>query len=239
MLHLGTGIPSLNPLCFATDMTTSSPLRVAYRWLTAARPIPLDKRAINEATSEVTRRIMLAINSRSGDPDEPLSSQRIPRQIDGGSFPLSQVIRDGEGLVPSDLHVPIQVRFLNRPPRNMTLLLGGSLVSQSDLFSGFQHSLEIRASSALSASEYRDQNGLLQREIYSVLLHEVTHAVDLVGRMRDDYSPADARDGAAAYINQPHEIRAFMRQVVEEVIPVPPRTGRSYLPPRKEVQHEC
>jgi len=58
----------------------------------------------------------------------------------------------------------------------------------------------------------------------NLLVHEVTHAMDLIGQVKP--SVARAKDltsdefDLVAYYNDPHEVRAFMRQLYEEIRPL-------------------
>ena len=60
----------------------------------------------------------------------------------------------------------------------------------------------------------RDQPELFVPRFASIFLHELTHVRDVI-KMRHVVAPEDNR---LAYYNSPHEIRAYGRQIVEDVI---------------------
>lgn len=65
-----------------------------------------------------------------------------------------------------------------------------------------------------SLNQLRMEQHELAKSIGSMLLHEVTHAMD---ELAEDLQPLHG-DSGAAYYNQPHEVRAYGRQIVDEVL---------------------
>ena len=53
----------------------------------------------------------------------------------------------------------------------------------------------------------------VEREVFSVLIHETTHLRDLL-----THKPEGYRDDALVYHNEPAEVRAFMQQIADEVL---------------------
>lgn len=52
--------------------------------------------------------------------------------------------------------------------------------------------------------------------VASVLIHEVTHAMDYFDNLRE-VEDIENTHNYGAYVNQPHEVRAFARQIVDQV----------------------
>jgi len=71
-------------------------------------------------------------------------------------------------------------------------------------------SVEVNFDASHSAFELRENSSKIEREIYSVLIHEVTHVRDILHQQTKEESKDD-------YYNKPTEVRAFMQQIVTEI----------------------
>lgn len=76
--------------------------------------------------------------------------------------------------------------------------------------------------------------------IYSVLTHEFTHAADVIGKV--GYSAGAVQQETQAesalyrqYLNDPGEVRAFMRQVVDEAVRMGKIVGKRYAKRQQEL----
>lgn len=58
----------------------------------------------------------------------------------------------------------------------------------------------------------------VQNQLYPVLLHEITHAVDKYSKgVGERMTPEQAQNDLGAYYNTPTEVRAYMQEVVDEI----------------------
>lgn len=57
----------------------------------------------------------------------------------------------------------------------------------------------------------------IAREIYQVLLHELTHAADVIRSYRRPMSRTEAGDDLAVYLNEPSEVAAYLQEVLHEI----------------------
>lgn len=79
--------------------------------------------------------------------------------------------------------------------------------------------LTISLNSKVSANALIRGQRRLAKELLSVLRHEVTHLRDLLSYHADT-------DDERVYVNRPEEVRAFMRQIVDEVLEVMERDAK-------------
>lgn len=57
----------------------------------------------------------------------------------------------------------------------------------------------------------------IAREIYQVLLHELTHAADVIKSYQRPMSRTEAGEDLAVYLNEPREVAAYMQEVLHEI----------------------
>ena len=193
-----------------------------------ARPIFIDKRALatfvqQDLVSDIVRRA-----ERRPERNVPIGSSR---GWAASAFPVSAP--DDRGSV----SVPIAVESEQSRGKfvgvlggktshdgKVTLYLNGAL-TPADLVSDerMQPVWQCRHESCIPYG------------LYSILLHELTHAAEalLPTRRGPSYSPTEVRErGEAAYgsyINDPQEVRAFQQQIVDEVIHSAASELRGYL----------
>ena len=81
----------------------------------------------------------------------------------------------------------------------------------------------VKLNGSYTAAEYAPaaESGMLHKGIYNILIHEMTHAADAAIKAQYEAGPASGPytvKDEAAYYNDPKEVRAFMQQVVDEVL---------------------
>lgn len=81
----------------------------------------------------------------------------------------------------------------------------------------------VKLNGSYSPKEYLPavDTGMLTQGIYDILIHEMTHAADAEIKAKYKAGPASGAyvpDDIAAYYNDPKEVRAYMQQVVDEVL---------------------
>lgn len=182
-----------------------------------ASPIFVDKRALAsfvqlDLVPQIVRRA-----ERHPNPGEPVGDAR-------GWAKSSYDVTAADGR--ASRSVPVQVES-ERSRANFVAVLGGKTSHQGVITLYLNGALTPRD---LSSDERMQPVWSCRHEscvpygLYSILLHEVTHAADalLPGKRGPAYSPQDVRErGEAAYgpyINDAGEIRAFLQQVVDEVV---------------------
>jgi hypothetical protein len=186
-------------------------LRVAARF--AARPIPLDKAAIRKLSEELAAKV--AAYAAKHDPEAPMwpADEEIP-----WSFTIKSV---------NGVDLQIEGHFNGEHGHSPHLITGGR-ASKPDLLDDQTADIHVRIT--LNASkpckEYLDveyQLPLLAGQIYSVLVHELTHAAEFQyirkAPVPDHYLPPEGRAKSFDdYYNSPHEVRAYMQQVIEDIV---------------------
>jgi len=78
--------------------------------------------------------------------------------------------------------------------------------------------MEITLDGDRTLGQLRKQRDRVADEIYSVLVHEMTHARDVMETPAGRERREEGQEEGHAYYNRPSEVRAFKRQVAEEVL---------------------
>jgi len=160
------------------------------------RPIPIDKRQARQLAKEA-----ISLLRRKLKPSErPLRR----RSWSLGAYETTDV-RGAPVKVDVTLRVE-EPRTWRSPRRYVT---GGNVLSTHDTPTsyGVKHLLFIGLNSQRSPSELLANMSEVEDELYSVLVHEVTH-------LRDLLKPEKGLD----YHNRPSEVRAFMQQISDEAL---------------------
>lgn len=179
--------------------------RVLRRW--AARAIPIDDREVEKLTRTILAR--LSTNLKHLDQDAPIqqSSSRWGFDLDD-QFRTTNV----RGF---PVEVTVRVDAAELHERGRDYVAGGAARGyyETDAHGKangtkfFTH-LVVHINSERTPRELLDNlQGKLHQEISSVLRHEVTHLKDII-------PPKSEVD----YHNDPAEIRAFLRQISDEVV---------------------
>jgi len=182
----------------------------------AARPIPLDKAVFKKLVDdELVPELVVALKRMKQD--EPIGVNRrlgfnkIVINPVGGRGPLQVTITvrsvqtNSDDAVVSGQAALIPHDFWEDPTVEMSLNLNGRLTPAEYLGK--------RSSPALDRK-------YLHYGLYSVLIHELTHVMEMPFMraqpyaLSDDHKPADPEE----YVNSPTEVRAFMQQIVDEVL---------------------
>lgn len=183
-----------------------------------ARPIHLDKREIarfveHDLVPQIVRRAQ-----RHSRPDEPIGATRgwasSVLTIDSADGRDSSRVPVGVDSEASRADFVAVLGGKSNPNTGITLYLNGALTPR-DLASEERNQ-------PLSACRHES---CLPYGLYSILLHEATHAAERAlpsTRRAPGYSPRDVEErGEAAYgpyVNDPQEVRAFLQQIVDEVV---------------------
>lgn len=169
--------------------------------------VPVDRNRAREKAGDVAD----LIAKLDLDPDRPLGEQEgWPR--DAGTVRVTDVRgRTHE--------IPVELRAAEAPPgawrARRRYVPGATLRSthETERGEGTPARLIVRLDGQRTPAEMRDDKDRVENELYGVLIHELTHAADVL-RRRD---PAQEGGGGAAYHNRPSEVRAFKQQIADEI----------------------
>lgn len=176
----------------------------------SARAIPIDKSALRGLTKRLEKRLGQAFTvAMRTKPDEPIRRQEV----------WARETHDIRNVMGHDLTVDVLVTA--GKDRS-----GGPFVAAG----GYGHNRRtnrpvviVKLNGSYSPKEYLPavDTGMLTRGIYDILIHEMTHAADAALKAKYKTGPASGQyvpDDISAYYNDPKEVRAYMQQVVDEVL---------------------
>jgi hypothetical protein len=200
-----------------------SHLLAELRSIVEARPIPIDKGKVQKLAHDAATGLKKHLKFRPGDMDGPMFSAR---GFNANRWGYHVGVYSTTDVMGNPVNVPVDVDASEPEtwvgPRHY--VKGGSVTSRHH---GSGKGYGSKIGMTLSINYQRTPNELLQntkaveQELYSVLIHEVTHLRDLL-----KHTPARAGAGSADYHNKPSEVRAFMQQIVDEVLSYVHKLGR-------------
>lgn len=182
---------------------------------TGARPIPVDKAALAALAKQLVRELPKHLKFRADGMDSPLNHQRGFTANWG--FSLGQY--ETKDVRDFPVTVPVQVKWATvdewSPTRQW--IAGGGVQARhyEPRGLGYKIGMHININASRSPNDILAHLDRVEKEAFSVLIHEVTHLRDLLQGVttyqRDEVTPEN-------YYNNPREIRAFMQQIAHEVI---------------------
>ena len=195
-----------------------------------ARPIPLDNDAVRKVHDQILRQLFKGkkpYETTSLGPSWP-GYRDLARDKDAWDEPLRYLRGFGKGfefVLPSKfithnvkgqvVVVPVRVAW-KRPKGHVPRFLTGGGVSTASGPGG--HLKPVRLSIYLnpnhSLTSFVENLPRFSKELLSVLRHEVTHLRDLLPK---GSGTAEGKEDAS-YYNKPVEVRAYMRQIIDEVL---------------------
>lgn len=175
-----------------------------------SRTIPIDKSALRGVTTRLEKQFLqackVAMRSRA---DDPIRWREV-------------WVRDSH-TIRNVMGQDVTVDVLVTAGKNRS---GGPFVDAGGY--GFSRQtgrpvVIVKLNGSYTATEYAraTETGMLTRGIYNILIHEMTHATDAAIKAQYQTGPASGAyvpDDEAAYYNDPQEVRAYMQQVVDEVL---------------------
>jgi len=203
-------------------MTNPLVLRVAARFLKATRPIRLDKPAIKQLADDLAKQVATFAGR-----------QRHQDVLMGND---SKVL-DWTWETKTVTGEPIRIYgyFYSKYSRSPDLLIGAK-VHMADLLDDGDVALGIGLNGSLPMSAFTDLDNEgakgLKYLINYELIHELTHVAEFwfieKGKIQNDGNgPKDM----VRYYNSPHEVRAFMQQIIDEIMPKA-RSFRRFVEPK-------
>jgi hypothetical protein len=184
----------------------------------AARPISIDKGQAKKLAQKAARELPKYLKFRPDDMSGPLSQARGYRATWGffvGTYQTTDVMGN-----PVNVEVEVRAKAPKtwRGPRYW--VTGGSVRSHYQagpkgkaVGYGSKIGFRLSINSERSPQDLIDHLSDVEKELYSVIIHEATHLRDLL-----THTPAAEEPGAKEYYNKPSEVRAFMQQIVDEVL---------------------
>jgi hypothetical protein len=176
-------------------MTDPLALRVARLFL--ARTVPIDKPAIKRLAESLAEGLKKELGKMS--PDEPVGDDILVPE----TFRLRKVV-GGEIL--------IRVTLMTEPSPS------GNLVTDSVYTINERGNLlgvTVNGRGSVKAMLLAIRTGMLAGEVYTALLHELTHAADKIHGVQDEEA---MRSDPRLYYNQPGEVRAYTQEIVEQAL---------------------
>ena len=214
---------------YAKIFLLSSPVVYTYdRRIQAAKAIPVDDREIELLAQSILRELPTHLKFRTLD--DPLNMTRGFTNNWGYTLEKEFRVTNVRGH-PVHVSVEVAAESMGDNPTRFYVAGGGA--------KGYYHpdgrgsptgyklftTLYVLFNSNRTPQELLDNlHQGVHKELLSVLRHEITHLKDLI-RPRDD-SKLTTPDDPSAYYNEPAEVRAFMRQITDEVIEFAHEVGK-------------
>ena len=190
----------------------------SYDFRSASRPIRIDKLAIRRLVDGELIPELTAWLKRQ-DQEEPIGAKR---GIAGTTLVVSPV----GGRPP--LKVAITVRSVRSPSDELAVVSGQAALLPWDWQDDEQRvEVALNLNARLTPVEYLNERMSANASdrkyvpygLYSVLIHELTHVMEMPFMRGPAYEQEDERpSNVKEYVNSPIEVRAFMQQIVDEVL---------------------
>ena len=190
----------------------------------SARPIKVDKAKIAKLTKKIIRELPKHLKFR--DPEEPLIYQR-GYNPDTWGFDAGYYITSDVRGYPVAVSVSVNSKNASLTFRSPRQWISGGVVRH---FSRSRGGIAVKVLMVVTLDASKTVSSILanlrkvEADVYSVLIHEVTHLRDI---LRAGVSAEEA--GVQRYYNEPTEIRAFMQQIVHEVLEYIHEQGKAEL----------
>ncbi len=190
-----------------------------------AKPIPLEDRAVLKLHDQVLRHLFTGKSlsePRSLGPawkgvktlrQSEEAWESPARLLEGLNLSLLPDKFNAVNVQGSPVQVNVALAWRHAPSSARKFVVGGNVKASHSSKSarGVPVLLTIRFNSNRSVNDFLREMPRVQKELLSVLRHEVTHLRDLLPH----YEPTE---DVETYYNRPVEVRAYMRQVVDEVL---------------------
>lgn len=181
----------------------------------AARPIPIDKPALAKLAKDLVRELPKHLKFRADDMDGRLSYCRGFTSNWGFRLGVYETT-DVQGAY---VAVPITVGWANMENWSPTRqwIASGGVTSRyfGPKEKGSKIGLKININAVRTPNEILSHLDRVEKEAYSVFIHEVTHLRDI---LKDVVNYQKAKETTPSYYNDRTEVRAFMQQIADEAI---------------------
>ena len=182
--------------------------------------IPIDRKKIREVSDGIAKTLA---DLKFRDPEESFRNNRThPWPLRSHAIPFKNV--QGQ-----ERWLPVHITIGDPKPHSWTVgrkyVTGGRVRHQTSHGRGERptpYVVEITLSADRSPHELAKYHELVADEIYQVMIHELTHAADMLPtqhkkKKRDEEDKKKNLNEGQVYHNKEEEVRAFKRQIAEEV----------------------
>lgn len=198
-------------------MKISTQIKNAPRLVNAARPIPLDKSYAKKLANQLY--VELLGKLKHTRPDRPLSVFLRAKDMTGKPIAYrSEYLLEYSEVTSPDLERVVPIVFVlcsEMSPGSMRQFICGGHVarlgSRGSRGSKVQLELQLADKDVEDYTSPQGKKGVVQ-ELFSVLIHEMTHLIDVLEKLGDSTDSEDP----SVYYNKPSELRAFLQQIVDE-----------------------
>ena len=185
-------------------------LRVAARF--ATRPIPLDKGAIRQLADRLAKQVAT------------WAARQPPDLLLGPDHHMLDWSWEAQVVKGEKMH--IHGFFISEPTKSPNLVIGAAAFKPDpfDFEVEGEAAIRIRLNGSKPFKDFLDgehegTNGL-RYQINNVLVHELSHIAEFRFLQRKDvHRFEDSEEGKKEYYNSPTEVRAYMQQIVDEIMP--------------------
>lgn len=174
------------------------------RTITSARAIPVDKRQVEQETQKALREVWSHLKRLPQD--QPIGTQNLY---------IGKILFQGVRGEDVPVIVMVQSSINNSTPN--FIVRGGAGESPMGTVVG------VILNGDKTPDEMLSQNASIYRDFRRTLLHEVTHAVDPGTGQQSGREAPKSPEEWAAYFNLPREVRAYMQEIVDQVVRSLPR----------------
>lgn len=181
----------------------------------AARPIPVDKPALAALAKQLVRELPKHLKFRPSEMDRPLNHQRGFSANWGFALGLYETT----DVLGFPVTVPVKVNWATMVDWSPTRqwIAGGGVTSRhfGPRGRGSKIGMFLKINAARSPNDILAHLDRVEKEAFSVLIHEVTHLRDLLQGLAEYHDDDGSPD---TYYNSPREVRAFMQQIADEAL---------------------
>lgn len=165
------------------------------------RAIRIDKNRIRSLAQELTEVLKRFVARRTAPLDD--------RVISSGFVYWSLNVRKQE--------VPSRIVLAARPSSSHEMFTGGAKGTHTPTG---EPVVVVWVNGSIPADKIHDScsrfPGVVEKYIYRILIHELTHVADIVPESAGR-EEQEVYEDLAAYYNSPHEVRAYLQEVLDEV----------------------
>jgi hypothetical protein len=201
---------------FYSDQKTPDDLLKEWTEIEESRAIPLDKSLIKASANDLAQQINTAME-RYYPKNVPQTGYKI--NIASDVFLLKKVASSGT------VEISIVVGF-DKPENKKSLIAYSGF---GKFKGGNDPVISIKLNNLFTADDWIGffKSGKLEDALFTELLHELTHAADVQSKGGiDNYGKNTTNIDLKTYYNDPHEVRAFMQEIVDIVLKTAPNFER-------------
>ncbi len=190
----------------------------------ATRPIPVDKGQALKLAKRIVKELPDQLRFRPEDMQGPIDHARGYRS--GWVMAVGTYLtNDVQG---ARVEVPVKVQFQTLEDwGSRRWVAGGSVTTRFRGRSpGDKLAMNLYINAGARVQDLLDNLDKVEDELFSVIIHEATHLMDVLRHEYNSKDVSDGGDGTASYYNAPTEVRAFMQQTADEVLQEADKLGK-------------